>query len=68
MNVSDSSAKSWLDIAQTMDAKQDFSSRSQDEIVKSDKAIEDPVYLFGQFVSTVTSDTLEDIQPRSEVS
>jgi hypothetical protein len=66
MDVSDSSAKSWLDIAQKMDVQQDLSSRSQDEIIKSDKAIEDPVCLFGQFVSTVTS--LKDIQPRSEVS
>ena len=68
MDVSDSSAESWLDIAQTMDAQQDLSSLSQDEIVKPDKAIEDPVYLFGQFVSAVTSDALKDIQPRSEVS
>jgi hypothetical protein len=68
MDVSDSSAESWLDIAQTMDVQQDLSSRSQDEIVKSDKAIEDPICLFGQFVSAVTSDAMKDIQPRSEVS
>ena len=66
MDVSDSPAESWLDIALTMDVQQDLSSRSQDEIVKSDKAIEDPICLFGQFVSTVTS--LKDIQPGSEVS
>jgi hypothetical protein len=68
MNVSDSSAKSWLDIAQTMDVQQDFSSYSQDEIVKSDKAVKDPVCLFGQFVSAVTSNALKDIHPRLEVS
>jgi hypothetical protein len=51
-----------------MDVQQDLSSRSQDEIVKSDKPIEDPVRLFGQFVSAVTSDALKDIQLRSEVS
>jgi hypothetical protein len=68
MDVSDSSAKYWLDIAQTMDVQQDFSSHSQDETVKSDMAIEDPVCLFGQFVSAVTSNTLKDIQSRSEVS
>jgi hypothetical protein len=66
--VSDSFAESWLDIAQTMDVQQDLSSRSQDEIVKSDKPIEDPVRLFGQFVSAVTSDALKDIQLRSKVS
>ena len=59
MDVSDSSAESWLDIALTMDVQQDLSSRSQDEIVKSDKVFEDPICLFGQFVSTVTS--LKDI-------
>ena len=68
MDVSDSFAESWLDIAQTMDVQQDLSSRSQDEIVKSDKPIEDPVRLFRQFVSAVTSNALRDIQPRSEVS
>jgi hypothetical protein len=68
MDVSDSFAESWLDIAQTMDVQQDLSSRSQDEIAKSDKPIEDPVRLFGQFVSAVTSDALKDIQLRSEVS
>ena len=68
MDVSDSFAESWLDIAQTMDVQQDLSSRSQDEIVKSDKPIEDPVRLFGQFVSAVTSDALKDIQLRSELS
>jgi hypothetical protein len=68
MDVSDSSAESWLDIAQTMDAQQDLSSRLQDEVVKSNKAIKDPICLFGQFVSAVTPDALKDIQPQSEVS
>jgi hypothetical protein len=68
MDVSDSSAESWLDIAQTIDVQQDLSSRSLDEIVKSDKAIEDPICLFRQFISAVTSDAMKDIQPRSEVS
>jgi hypothetical protein len=40
----------------------------QDEIVKSSKEIEDPILLFRQFVSAVTSDALEDIQLLSEVS
>jgi hypothetical protein len=66
MDVSDLPAESWLDIALIMDVQQDLSSHSQDEIVKSDKAIEDPIYLFRQFVSAVTS--LKDIQPGSEVS
>jgi hypothetical protein len=64
--IDDSSAESWLDIAQTMEVQQDLSSHSQDEIVKPDKVIKDPIYLFGQFVSTVTS--LKDIQPGLEVS
>jgi hypothetical protein len=69
MDASDSSAEFWLDIAQTMDVRQDLSSRSwQDEAVKSGKVIEDPICLFGQFVSAVTSDALRDIQPQSEVS
>ena len=69
MDASDSSAEFWLDIAQTMDVRQDLSSRSwQDETVKSGKVIEDPICLFGQFVSAVTSDALRDIQPQSEVS
>jgi hypothetical protein len=68
MDASDSFAESWLDIVQTMDVQQDLSSRSQDEIVKSNKAIEDAIYLFGQFVSAVTSDALKDIQPQLEVS
>lgn len=67
MDASDSSAEFWLDVA--MDVQQDLSSRSwQDETVKSGKVIEDPICLFGQFVSAVTSDALKDIQPRSEVS
>ena len=69
MDVSDSSAEFWLDIAQTMDVRQDLSRRSwQDETIKSGKVVEDPICLFGQFVSAVTSDALRDIQPRSEVS
>ena len=68
MDASDSSAEFWLDVAK-MDVQQDLSSRSwQDETVKSGKVIEDPICLFGQFVSAVTSDALKDIQPRSEVS
>jgi hypothetical protein len=66
--MDDSSAESWLDIAQTMDVQQDLSGRSQDGIVKPDKAIKDPICLFRQFVSAITLDTLKDIQPRSEVS
>ncbi len=68
MDASDSSAEFWLDVAQT-DVQQDLSSRSwQDETVKSGKVIEDPICLFGQFVTAVTSDALKDIQPQSEVS
>ena len=67
MDASDSSAEFWLDVA--MDVQQDLSSRSwQDETVKSSKVIEDPICLFGQFVSAVTSEALKDIQPRLEVS
>ena len=69
MDVSNSSAEFWLDVAQTIDVQQDLSGRSwQDKTVKSGKVIEDPIYLFGQFVSAVTSDALKDIQPQSEVS
>jgi hypothetical protein len=68
MDASDSSAKSWLDIAQTIDAQQDLLSRSQDEIVKPGKAIKDPICLFRQFVSVITLDALKDIQPQLEVS
>jgi hypothetical protein len=69
IDTSNSSAEIWLDIAQTIDVQQDLSSCSwQDKIVKSGKVIEDPIYLFGQFVSAVTSDTLKGIQPQSEVS
>ena len=61
MDVSDSSAELWLDLAQ-MDIQQDLSSPSwQDEAVKSPKVIEDPICLFGQFVSAVTSNTLKDV-------
>lgn len=68
MDASDSSAEFWLDVAQT-DVQQDLSSRSwQDETVKSGKVIEDPICLFGQFVTAVTSNALKDIQPQSEVS
>ena len=67
MNVSDSSAESWLDIAQ--DVQQDLSSRSeQDETVKSGKVVGSPISLFAQFVSAVSSDVLKDNWPRSEVS
>ena len=69
MDVSDLLAEFWLNVAQTMDVQQDLSIRSwQNETVKSGKVIEDPICLFGQFVSAVTSDALKDIQPRSEVS
>jgi hypothetical protein len=68
MDVSDSSAESWLDIAQ-MDVQQDSSSRSwQDKTVQYSEVFEDPICLFGQFVSAVSSDALNDIQPRAEVS
>jgi hypothetical protein len=67
MDVTDSSAKFWLDVAQ-MDVHQDSASRSwQDEPVCS-KTIEDPIHLFGRFVSVISSDTLKDIRPRTEVS
>jgi hypothetical protein len=69
MDVSDSSAEFWLDIAQTMDAQPDVSSHTwQDEAVNSSKVAKDPVRLFGKFVSAVSSDSLKDIRPRSEVS
>ena len=69
IDVSDSSTEFCSDIAQTMDVQQDLSSRSrQDETVKSSKVVEDPICLFGQFVSAVSSDALKDVRPRSEVS
>lgn len=69
MDVSDPSAEFWLDVAQTIDVRQDLPTYScQDETVKPGKVVKDPIYLFGQFVSAVSSDALKDIQPRSEVS
>ena len=69
MDVSDLSAESWLDIAQTMETQQDLSSLSwQDETMKSGKSVKDPVRLFGQFASAVSSNTLKDIQLQSTVS
>jgi hypothetical protein len=66
MDVSASLAEFWLDIAQTME--QDSSGRSwQDEPVQSGEMVEDPICLFGQFVSVVSSD-VKNIRPRSEVS
>jgi hypothetical protein len=51
------SATFWLDIAE-----QDSTSRSwQDEPVQS-KTVEDPVRLFGRFVSVISSDTLKNIR------
>ena len=45
-----------------METQQDLSSRSrQDKTMKSGKSVEDPICLFGQFVSTVSSNTLKDI-------
>jgi hypothetical protein len=68
MDVSDSCAESWLDIAR-MDVQQDLSSRLwQDEPIQSSKVVEDPICLFGQFVSVISSDALKNIRPRSEVS
>jgi hypothetical protein len=67
MDASDLSAEFWLDVA--MGVQQDLSSVAwQGEAVRSGKMIEDPICLFGQFVSAVTSDALKDIQPQSEVS
>ena len=61
MDVSDSSAESWLDIAQTIEVQQDLSSCPwQDETVKSGKVVDDPICLFGQFVSAVSSNALKD--------
>jgi hypothetical protein len=69
MDMNDSSTEYWLDIAQTMDIQQNSPTRSwQDETVKSGKTVKDPICLFEQFVSAVSSDTLNDIQPQSEVS
>ncbi|TVY80732.1 hypothetical protein LSUE1_G005970 [Lachnellula suecica] len=66
MDVSNSSVTSWLDIAQ-MDVQQDSSPCSwPDEPIQSGEVIEDPIYLFGQFVSAVFSDAGKDIQSRPE--
>jgi hypothetical protein len=52
-----------------MNVQQDLPSQSwQNEIVKSSNAIENPIRLFRQFVSAITLDALENIQPLSEVS
>jgi hypothetical protein len=68
MDVIESLAKSWLDIAQ-MDIHQESSRPSwQNGPIQNTKVIEDPISLFRQFVSAVSSDTLKDIRPRSEVS
>jgi hypothetical protein len=67
MDVSDVSAEIWLDIA--MDVQQDLSNRSErDSNVKSGMVDENPISLFGRFVSAVPSDILKDTQPQSEVS
>jgi hypothetical protein len=67
MDVTDSTAKFWLDVAQ-MDIHQDSASHPwQDEPAHS-KTIEDPIHLFGRFVSVLSSDTSMDIRPRTEVS
>jgi hypothetical protein len=69
MDVSDLSTESWFELGQTVDVQQDLSSRSwQDEIVEASKVVEDPIRLFGQFVSAISPDALEDIRPRSQVS
>ena len=56
-----STTKSLLDIALTKDIQ-------QGRAAKSGTLLEEHVSLFGQFVSAVSSDTLTDIRPRSEVS
>jgi hypothetical protein len=66
MDVSDLSAESWFDFAQLVDVQQVIA--WQDEIVQPGKVVEDPICLFGQFVSAVSSDTLKNIQSRSKVS
>lgn len=67
MDGADSSVEFWLDVAQ-MDVHQDSTSRSwQDEPIQSSKTVEDPVRLFRQFVSVISSDTLKDIRTRTEL-
>jgi len=69
IDASDMSTELWLDMHETMDVQQDLLSCSwQDEPVKSGKAVRNPIYLFGQFVSTVSSDVLKDTKSRSAVS
>jgi hypothetical protein len=52
-----------------MEGQEDLLSRSwQEETVKPSMVIEDPICLFGQFVSPVSSNALKDIQPQSRVS
>jgi hypothetical protein len=67
MDVSDSSVEFWLGVAPPMDIEQDLATPSwQDETVKPGEVVKDPICLFGQFVSAVSSDALKDV--RSEVS
>ncbi|PMD63293.1 uncharacterized protein K444DRAFT_331502 [Hyaloscypha bicolor E] len=52
-----------------MDIHQESSRPSwQNGPIQNTKVIEDPISLFRQFVSAVSSDTLKDIRPRSEFS
>jgi len=67
MDVGESSAEFWLNIAQM--GVQDSSSRSwQGETIHSSKVVEDSIYLFGQFVSIISPDALENSRPRLELS
>ena len=69
MDVSDLSVESWFDFAQTIDVQQGLSSHPwQGGTVKSGKVVEDPICLFGQFVSAISSNALKDIRPQSKVS
>jgi hypothetical protein len=62
-----STAESWLDIAQ--DVPQDASTRFwPDEPIQPSEVVEDPICLFGKFVAVVSADFLEDVQPQLEVS
>jgi hypothetical protein len=58
----DSSADSWLDIAQTMEDQQEMSSCPwQDETLKSSKVVDTPISMFAQFVAAVASNTSIDM-------
>jgi Zn-dependent M28 family amino/carboxypeptidase len=68
MDLDDSSAaSSWLDDA-LRDHQPDLSSLLWDNEAVQGKMVDDPISLFGRFVSAVSSDTSAHIETQSRVS